>query len=145
MTNDVLVNLRPILPDVDVLVRCFTRRHPDLSAIKQFQLLAQGRRLCLLGWVRQIVLERCVQQAQMLRFAQQLSSFPDVKIVREDYEAAAEHRLELRDKQIRASSRQLFLWALADRLGAEIWSYDKSWLALAGVACPLSKELRSPS
>ena len=139
--HDAASSLRLVLPDVDVLVRCFTRRHPDLSAIKHFQALVAERRLFLLGWVRQIVLERCVQETQLKRFAQQLAAFPDLHIVRADYEVAAELRLLLRDQQIRASSRQLFLWALAKRLDADIWSYDKSWLALRVAGCPLNSNL----
>ena len=130
-----------ILPDLDILLRIFSRRHPDLALIHGFKLMAKERRLVIVGWVKQALYERCQQQGQMHRLAGYLRYFPDLQATDSDYERLADRRFQLREQGVTASSRQLFLWVMAERIQAQIWSLDKNWLSLQAFKCPLIHEV----
>ena len=139
-TKDASVASYLVIPDLDILLRSFSRRHPDLSLIQHFKVLTQQRRILLMGWVKQALYERCQQSTQMHRLAQHLRYFPDVPVGDVDYERLAERRLQLREKGITASSRQLYLWVVAERIGAHVWSRDRNWQSLVQRGCQLYQE-----
>lgn len=130
-----------VIPDLDILLRIFSRRHPDLTLIQNFKTMVRERRVIILGWVKQALYERCQQQSQMHRLASYLRYYPDVSVTDADYERLAERRFQLREQGVTASSRQLLLWVIADRVQARIWSLDKHWLSLQGFKCPLLGDL----
>ncbi|NRA37186.1 MAG: hypothetical protein HRU15_03540 [Planctomycetes bacterium] len=127
-----------VIPDVDVLLSVFNRLHTDMQAASTFRELVHDRRLLIIGWVRQSVLERCRTLAHMQKLSRSLQAFPDIPIHSDDHIRAAELRHELRAHSQTASARQIFIWALAERIDAKIWSADRSWTALRRFDCPLA-------
>ena len=137
MNNSLPADSFWVLPDIDILLRSFDRRHPNLSLIERFRALTHERRLLLMGWVRQAFYERCQQMTQMKRLAQSLRYYPELKIEDNDYVSIAERRYALRSQGASASTRQLLLWSAAERVRGYVWSLDQQWNALGKLGCPV--------
>lgn len=128
---------RPVIPDGDVWVRAFGRLDPDPGAVHAFRELVRARRVLTLGWIRQDLLARLDDERQATRLAWILSGYPEVRLLSDDHLVAAELVRRLRRSNQRLPGRAALLWAVAQRIGAAIWSLDRRWQTLARRGAPV--------
>ena len=117
----------PVVPDLDVWMRAFTRLDPDPRAVHAFRELVRARRVLLVGWIRQELLSRLDDERQAARLAWMLSGFPEVVLRPDDHLRAAEQVRRARRSGAVLPARAALLWAVAARIGARIWSLDRRW------------------
>jgi predicted nucleic acid-binding protein len=129
--------MQPLLPDVDIWQRAFSRQDPDPLIVHQFAQHARQRQVFLVGWVRQALLARVKDQRQFTRLAWVLSSWPDLPIQPHDHERAATLMRDMRDRGTSLAPWPALLWALAERLDGTIWTRSRHWQILAGQGCPV--------
>lgn len=128
---------QPLLPDVDIWQRAFSRQDPDPLVVHQFAQHVRNRQVFLVGWVRQALLARVRDGRQFTRLAWVLSSWPDLPVLPRDHERAAALTRELRERGCTVSPWPALLWALSERLNGVIWTRDRRWQVLAGLGCPV--------
>lgn len=126
-----------VLPEVDILLRAFTRRDPDLLLIHHVTRHVRARTLAIGHWTRQALLARTRDGRQFARLAHALAAFPAPRLLPTDHVDAARRMQRLREQGVPVSGRQALAWTVAERLGAQVWSNEKPWHALAGQGCPL--------
>ena len=128
---------RLILPDLDIWLRAFDRRQPDLRVVSALSRRIEQRQIVLLSWVRQGILARLAdeRQAQRLRWA--LAGFPDIRASEADQVAAAERIRGLRRTGVPCGAWPARLWTVAARVGGIIWSQDRRWQPLMVHGCPV--------
>jgi len=128
--------MTPILPDLDLWVKAFNRSAPDPLIVHEFATLVRGRRIFLMGWIRQGLLTRARDRRQQDRLAWILSGFPDVPVMALDHLAAARLVSDHRARQVIDPWRAL-MWSVARRIGGEVWSHAKGWEPLVPLGCPV--------
>lgn len=128
---------QPLLPDVDIWQRAFSRLDPDPLVVHQFSQHVRNRQVFLVGWVRQALLARVKDSRQFTRLAWVLSAWPDLPVLPRDHERAAAIMRELRERGASVAPWPALLWALAERLNGAVWTRDRRWQALAGQGCPV--------
>lgn len=126
-----------VCPEADVLLRAFSRRDPDLLTVNQMTSLVQERRLAIAPWVRQQALAATRDGRQLDRLAQALACFPALRVDPADHAEAARREQRLREQGIAVTPAQALSWTVAERRGAQVWSNEKPWAALATQGCPL--------
>lgn len=89
-------------------------------------LIADGR-VVLLGAIRQEVLSGVRYTEQFDRLRDYLRAFPDLDIITEDYELAAEYFNTCRTKGIQGSNTDFLICAVAHRRGYSILTTDKDF------------------
>jgi hypothetical protein len=125
-----------ILPDADVWMRAFSRRAPDPLVVHRFGILVRARRVVLMGSVRQVVLAQAGDERQFGRLAWILSGWPDLPLKVADHERGAAVMRQLGPMGVTIGPSQAVMWAVAERLGALVWSNARSWQALVPHGCP---------
>lgn len=130
--------LVPVLPDLDVWLKAFSRQDPDPLIVHGFQAGVERRRIFLLGLVRQSLLARVRDERQFGRLERALASFPDLPVLARDHVRAAALVHHLRGQALAVSPWQALLWAVAERLPATIWSVSRTWQPLASAGCPVA-------
>lgn len=130
--------LVPVLPDLDVWLKAFSRQDPDPLVVHGFAAAVKARRIFLLGLVRQALLARARDERQFARLERALSAFPDLPVLARDHVRAATIIRGLRGRVPAVSPWQALLWAVAERLPAAVWSAGRSWQPLAEQGCPVS-------
>lgn len=128
---------RPLIPDLDVWVRAFGRLDPDPGAVHAFREMVRARRVLILGWIRQDLLARLDDERQATRLAWILSGYPEVVLRPDDHLAAAALVRRQRRAGQALPGRAALLWAVAERIGARIWSLDRRWQELARRGAPV--------
>ena len=134
----------PVIPDLDVWVRAFGRLDPDPGAVHAFRELVRARRVLTLGWIRQDLLARLDDERQAGRLAWILSGFPEIVLRPDDHLAAAAQTRRMRGYGLRLPARAALLWAVAERLGATVWSLDRRWAPLVRRGAPLASGASPP-
>ncbi len=86
----------PILPDLDIWMKAFSRHHPDPLVVHAFAGHLTDRRIHLLGWIRQGLLARVADERQSLRLSAALTAFPDLRVLIADHVGAAQLARRLR-------------------------------------------------
>jgi len=129
--------MQPILPDADIWLRAFSRSDPDPLVVHSFARHVRDRRIFLIGWVRQALLARVRDERQFTRLAWVLSAFPDLPLLPQDHERAAQTTRRMREIQVAASPWTALVWAVAERLDGVVWSREPAWQSLAVQGCPL--------
>ena len=127
----------PLLPDVDIWMRAFSRQDPDPLVVHAFGRHIRDRRIFLIGWVRQSLLARVRDERQFSRLAWVLSAFPDLPLMPRDHEIAAATTRRMRELQVPISPWSALVWAVAERLDGAVWSGERAWQSLAAQGCPL--------
>lgn len=130
--------MKPVLPDLDIWLKAFSRQHPDPLVVHGFKRGVEHRQVFLLGLVRQALLARTSDTRQFDRLTRVLSGFPDVTVLAGDHLRAAQLIQALRRQRRGLSPWQALLWAVAERSGGVIWSGARSWSPLAAAGCPVS-------
>lgn len=118
---------RPVIPDLDAWVRAFGRLDPDPRAVHAFRELARARRVLTLGWICQDLLAGLDDERQAARMAAILSGYPEVVLRPDDHFLAAGLTRRWRRSGVALPGRAALLWAVAERIGAGIWSLDRRW------------------
>jgi len=131
--------LKPCLPDADIWVKAFSRQAPEPLLVLHLGQAIRERRVFLLGPVRQVILDRCRDERQIARVASLIAAFPHLPITAVDHVEAAGVAQRLRQQGIEAPARRRLLWAVASRIGGEVWSTAAGWSALADLGCPLRR------
>lgn len=130
--------MKPVLPDLDIWLKAFSRQHPDPLVVHGFKGGVERRQFFLLGLVRQALLARTRDERQFARLSRVLYGFPDVTVLATDHvRAAALVQAQRRQRRV-LSPWQALLWAVAERSGGVIWSSERSWAPLAAAGCPVS-------
>jgi hypothetical protein len=127
-----------LLPDIDIWLRAYSRQDPDPLVVHAFSRQVQARGVLLVGLVRQALLARTRDSRQFVRLDDALAGFPDLPVQPRDHRRAALLVQRLRAAQLAISPWQALLWAVAERIGASIWSQERHWQALRTQGCPLS-------
>ncbi len=127
----------PVIPDLDVWIRAFGRLDPDPQTVHAFRELARARRVLTLGWIRQDLLARLDDERQATRLSWILSGYPEVLLRPEDHLAAAELIRRLRRSGQALTGRAAVMWAVAQRIGAVVWSLDRRWQPLVRRGAPV--------
>ncbi len=130
--------MKPVLPDLDIWLKSFSRQHPDPLVVHGFKQGVERRQVFLVGLVRQALLARTSDNRQFERLVRVLSGFPDVTVLTGDHLRAAALVQSLRRQRGTLSPWQALLWAVAERSGGVIWSGARSWAPLAAAGCPVS-------
>jgi hypothetical protein len=126
-----------VLPEIDVLLRAFSRQDPDPAAVATADKLIEDRRLYMIGWVRQGLLTRVKDERQFQRLLSALAPFPDIPITPADHVMAASHTREMSERGINLLPAQALMWAMAERCGGLIWSQQTRWRRLERHGAPL--------
>lgn len=126
-----------VIPDVDIWHRAFSRLEPDPQVVHEFATLARKRQIILLGWVRQTLLSRVRDERQYTRLVWVLGGWPDQPLRSRDHEQAADLGRRLRAVQTSIQPWNALVWVVANRVGAQVWSLDRSWHGLGHHGCPL--------
>lgn len=132
--------LVPILPDLDVWLRAFSRQAPEPLIVHAFARHIADRRVLLLGWVRQGLLARAADERQLARLAWLLGGFGDLRVQPADHDRAAQLVRAMRGREIALAPWPALLWAVAERIGGAVWSRDRRWRLLHTHGCPLHEE-----
>jgi hypothetical protein len=130
--------MKPVLPDLDVWLRAFSRQDPDPLMVHGFKRGVERRQVFLVGLVRQALLARTRDDRQFARLTRALCGFPDVTVLPKDHVRAAVLVQGLRRQRLALSPWQALLWAVAERSGGAIWSGARTWAPLAAAGCPVS-------
>ena len=94
----------------------------------EFEQLIRSYKVQLLGPVRQEILSGIRSKMQFGKLKKQLSEFPDLPLITEDHENAAEYFNFCRAKGIQGSNTDYLLCAVAKRCGFAIYTTDKDFL-----------------
>jgi len=118
-----------VIVDTSIWSLLLRRRPPDLdrferAAVAELRDLVRDNRAVMLGAIRQEVLSGIRDRATFERLREYLRAFADVAETSDDREAAASFFNTLRGKGIDASHVDVFICAMAVRLGAEIFAHD---------------------
>lgn len=127
----------PVLPDLDVLQGIFSRQAIVPGLVARFADLVAERRLFLLGWLRQNLLARVIDERQGSRLERLLAPFPDLPVLPSDHIVAAHRAHRMRREGAPATPLPLLQWTIAERIAGVIWSHDRQWLRLARHGCPV--------
>lgn len=128
--------MTPILPDLDIWLRAFSRADPDPLVVHAFAPLVRARRIFLMGWLRQGLLVRARDRRQQDRLAWILSGFPDVPVTALDHMRAA--RLAADHRAVHAIDPwRALMWAVTRRIGGDVWSRAPGWRPLVALGCPV--------
>lgn len=129
-----------VIPELDVLLRAFSRHDPEPGVVALSGELIAERRLFLVGWVRQGLLTRCRDERQFARLLAAVAPFPDIPIQPADHVAAAALTRELDERSISIQPAQALLWAMAERIGGSVWSRQTRWRKLERYGAPLYRD-----
>lgn len=130
--------MKPVLPDLDIWLKAFSRQDPDPLVVHGFKRGVERRQVFLLGLVRQALLARTRDDRQFARLTRVLSGFPDVTVLAADHVRAAALIQSQRRQRRTLSPWQALMWAVAERSGGAIWSSARTWTPLAAAGCPVS-------
>ncbi|MBA2482742.1 MAG: hypothetical protein H0V44_18925 [Planctomycetes bacterium] len=130
--------MEPILPDVDIWMRAFSRQDPDPLIVHAFSRRVRDRQVFLLGWIRQGLLARVRDERQFARLSWLLSAFPDLRVTSDDHVRAATLARTLRGQGLSIAPWPALLWAVSDRLNGRIWSQGRQWRAWTAHGCRVS-------
>jgi hypothetical protein len=129
--------IRPILPDLDIWLKAFSRSTAEPLVVLEFGRHLQDRRVVLVGWIRQGLLSRAADDRQFNRLEIALAAFPDLRVLTADHLLAARLARRMRDRGVTLGPWQALLWTLAERIGGSVWSGAAHWKALRSAGCPL--------
>jgi hypothetical protein len=129
--------VQPILPELDIWLKAFSRRAPDPRIVHAFTRHVTDRRILTLGWIRQGLLARAADERQFVRLEWLISAYPEVQVLTTDHVQAARRTRSLRESGIALAPWQALLWTVAERIGGVIWCEDHRWQLLQRHGCPL--------
>ncbi len=129
-------DLVPVIPDSDIWIRALSRSDPAPLVVHRLEQLVRARQVFLTGSIRQELLGLTRDERHFARLETALAAFPDLRLNGNDFVAAA--RILQRTRAAGVTPRQARLWAVAERIGATIWSADPRWSGAASNGCPMT-------
>ena len=103
-------------------------KQPDSNIeVIEFQELIEEVRVQLIGPIRQEILSGVKRKQQFSKLKKILSAFPDLPLVSEDFELAAEYFNTLRSKGIQGSNTDILICAVSTRNNIPIFSTDNDF------------------
>ena len=102
----------------------------DIATARLARLVVDGRVL-MLGPVRQELLSGIRDVAAFESLRERLRAFPDVPLLAEDHERAAEFLNACRRRGVQGSNTDFLICAAADRRGCSILTTDRDFGAIA--------------
>ena len=105
------------------------RRRTDSSSdiVMELENLIKDSRAHLIGPIRQEILSGIRSGKQFNTLKNYLKSFPDVTIITEDYEKAADFYNMCRSKGIQGSNTDFLIVSIAERNNFSLFSIDKDF------------------
>ncbi|MCP4568240.1 MAG: PIN domain-containing protein [FCB group bacterium] len=103
------------------------KNKPQDALVVEFQELVKDARVQLIGPIRQEILSGIKKKSQFLTLKNTLSAFPDLLLVSEDFELAAEYFNILRGKGIQGSNTDFLICSVSTRNNLPIFTYDKDF------------------
>ncbi|MEO0985498.1 MAG: PIN domain-containing protein [Cyanobacteria bacterium J06639_14] len=104
------------------------RKSPDdAPAVTSLQMLINDEQVALIGAIRQEILSGIRSSEQFARLRDYLQAFPDLGLVPEDYELAAEFFNTCRSHGIQGSNTDFLICSVAHRRGYSILTTDKDF------------------
>lgn len=104
------------------------KKLPDKTIqVVELQELIQEVRVQMLGPIRQEILSGVKNKKQFAILKTILSAFPDLQLITEDFEVAAEYFNTLRGKGIQGSNTDFLICAVSIRTNMPIFSTDKDF------------------
>ncbi len=122
-----------VLVDTCIWSETFRRRpkgEPPLVSALLRELIRESRAL-VLGPVRQEILSGIKEPSQFVMLRDRLRSFPDLSLLPEDYETAAELFNRCRASGIQGSNTDFLICSVSRRLQAPIFSTDGDFKRIA--------------
>ena len=135
-----------ILVDTPIWSLALRRRRGDLAAtershVREWERLVREGKASLCGPIRQELLSGVKDERAWERLRRALRPFPDLPVVTEDYERAAEFFNRCRTKGISGSAVDMLICSVAARFGTAIYSLDADFGRYAPV---LGLDLHAP-
>jgi predicted nucleic acid-binding protein len=118
-----------VIVDTSVWSMALRRRTPPASspAVTLLRDLITNDRVILLGAIRQEILSGVRTSDQFMRLRDYLRAFPDLELVTEDYELAAEFFNTCRSNGIQGSNTDFLICAVAHRRSYTILTTDNDF------------------
>jgi len=118
-----------VLVDTCIWSLALRRKKQPTSNIEvvEFQELIEEVRVQLIGPIRQEILSGVKSQQQFSKLKKILFAFPDLPLVSEDFELAAEYFNTLRSKGIQGSNTDFLICAVSTRNNMPIFSNDNDF------------------
>ena len=103
------------------------QKSPVSPVVNELQHLIQEFRAQMIGVIRQEILSGIRFEAQFTKLKEHLRSFPDIPLITEDYEKAAEFFNLCRSKGIQGSNTDFLICAVAIRNNFLIYTTDQDF------------------
>ena len=118
-----------VLVDTSVWSLALRRSGPaEDPVVAELSELVREYRVQMLGAIRQELLSGIRAKKQFRTLRQRLRAFPDLQLVEEDYELAAEFFNECRGRGIQGSNTDFLICACAHRHDCAIFTTDNDFL-----------------
>ncbi len=119
-----------VLIDTCIWSLALRRKKQPGSSVEmvEFQELIEEVRVQLIGPIRQEILSGVKKKLQFTRLKQILAAFPDLPLVSDDFELAAEYFNLLRGKGIQGSSTDFLICAVSTRYNMPIFTTDNDFI-----------------
>jgi predicted nucleic acid-binding protein len=126
-----------VIPDVEIWIRAFSRRHPEPRIVHRLGQLITRRSVLMPGQIRQGVLARARDARHFTRLQEVLGAFPDVGASEADHVEAGRLMQRLLSVRVPITAAQAALWTVAARHGARVWTTDREFTALSAHGAPV--------
>ena len=120
-----------IIVDTSVWSLALRRQQQNNSIADKLRDFIEDGRVILLGAVRQEILSGIKQQAQFDKLKNNLRAFPNLSLVAEDYELAADYFNICRRNGLQGANTDFLICATANRRNYEIFTTDKDFIGFS--------------
>ncbi|MBD1825845.1 PIN domain-containing protein [Cyanobacteria bacterium FACHB-DQ100] len=116
-----------VIVDTSVWSLALRRNAPDSEIVDRLRTLITEDEVSILGAIRQEILSGLRTIEQFRRLRDYLRAFPDVMVLRDDYETAAEFFNTCRRNGIQGSNTDFLICAVAYRRNDSIFTTDQDF------------------
>jgi len=116
-----------VLVDTPVWSEFFRRHAPDGTIQGGLKVLIEDGEALMLGPVRQEILSGISEERKCEQLCKALGGFPDIMVLKSDYEDAARMYNHCRRHGIQGSNTDFLICAVSARLNAPIFTLDKDF------------------
>ncbi|OUC13673.1 MAG: twitching motility protein PilT [Alkalinema sp. CACIAM 70d] len=116
-----------VIVDTCVWSLALRRNTPDSAIVNQFRVLIADDNVSILGAIRQEILSGIRLPEQFIRLRDYLRAFPDITLMPDDYETAAEFFNTCRRNGIQGSNTDFLICAVAYRRNYAIFTTDQDF------------------
>ncbi len=120
-----------VIVDTSVWLLALRRQQQNNSIADKLRDFIGDGRVILLGAVRQEILSGIKQQAQFDKLKNYLRAFPNLPLVAEDYELAADYFNICRRNGLQGANTDFLICATANRRNYEIFTTDKDFIGFS--------------